>query len=220
MKLKVFAIITGLSSLASAASTLQFSATTGTTLGVLTNLQSSMSDATSAKIWGVLVDTSAAQDGFLTSGSYQLGASLAASTQTVLSSLSGVSNDVLAIASAGMLSSTNTTLDGGTVGSLARPGSITLAYTNGIAVGQKFALIWFDTTINTAGTVVASGAKYGLLTNAAFVLPADGTAAFDFRPNFVGVDPVNTANLSVVPEPSAALLGVIGVFGLLRRRRN
>lgn len=87
--------------------------------------------------------------------------------------------------------------------------------------GKAFSLFWLE------------GGKAGLLSDAQFILPPDGsTVTFD-NP-FVGVDPVRTAGLAYsgtsgtstgpavnfVPEPSAALLGAIGALGLLRRRRN
>lgn len=227
----LFALILGSVQLAHGASVITISSVTGAGNGVLTNLQSSTSNATSTKVWGFLVDTSAAQDGFLGTGLYSPGASLASATQTILTTLVGGNpvntNDVLAIAANIMVNSDNATLDGGTIasGTLARPLSLTLNYTNGIAAGQQFRLIWFDTTVNAAGTVVAGNAAYGLLSNAVFVVPGDGTANLNLTSNFVGVDPVRTASNTfapgaAVPEPSAALLGMIGALGLLRRRRN
>ncbi|WP_035609659.1 PEP-CTERM sorting domain-containing protein [Haloferula sp. BvORR071] len=80
---------------------------------------------------------------------------------------------------------------------------------NGIAVGQAFSIVWFDSSTNKAGS----------LSNAQFLVPADGqTVTYDAP--FVGVDPVRQAsNISFVPEPSSLLLGALGVFGLIRRRR-
>jgi len=228
MKLKYsIALILGMVPLAHGASTVTFSAVTGASNGVLTNLQSSSGNATSTKVWGILVDTSAGQDGFLATSTYLSGFSLAASVQSVLTTTTGGiptnTNDVLLIASALMSNSNNATLDGGTLasGTLARPLSINFAYNNGIVAGQHFSLIWFDTIVNAAGTTSAQGAAYGLLSNAAFIIPSDGTVNLNLTSNFVGVDTVHLANQTLVsvPEPSAALLGALGALGLLRRRR-
>ena len=87
---------------------------------------------------------------------------------------------------------------------------------NGIGTGDAFRIIWFDTTV-TGGTALA-GQEYGTLENAAFLIPGDG-ATVPFTTLFAGADPLKQMTHTFVPEPSAALLGLLGVAGLLRRRR-
>lgn len=100
-------------------------------------------------------------------------------------------------------------------------GTIAFDLVGSAGAGDAFRIVWFD------------GSKLGELADASFILPADGQIVTLDAP-FVGVDPTRNAGLSylgtaaasngdgitIVPEPSAALLGVVGALGLLRRRRN
>jgi hypothetical protein len=102
---------------------------------------------------------------------------------------------------------------------------------------KNFAIVWFD-TLTTAGTdTVASGA-FGIARGADWTLPAADSGSFTFGTGVTNLDQLtlgatatapsgqgvafatNGASLSVIPEPSAALLGALGALGLLRRRRN
>ena len=111
---------------------------------------------------------------------------------------------------------------GGEAGALGKIGSLSnINLGPGAVTGSRFAVVWFDRSLTSATGTVAGGTKYGLLTDSSFVVPASGVtsnlSAFFEAPG----DPVKPANtVTVVPEPSAALLGAIGALGLLRRRRN
>jgi hypothetical protein len=223
MKLnKIALLVTSLlaTSLASqGAATLTFSAVSGATAGVLTNLAGSNGTVNQARAWGILVDTSG--DGFKLGEYMAASNSMVAASKNVLSIASGVTDDVLYIAPAMMVNSNNATLDGGSLatGNLARPTTFTSMGTPNGSVGQAFMLVWFDNAA-ALGTAAKDGDKYGAFRLPSFTIPADG-AAVSFAPNFVGVEPVRLADQSFlpVPEASTALLGALGALGLLRRRR-
>lgn len=115
-------------------------------------------------------------------------------------------------------------------------------------LGKNFAVVWFDGLL-TAGAPAnaASGSKFGIIRGNDWTFPiADVAGALTFNStdsggattlfqvsgatragstttgfaSTVGAGTVAAASFSVVPEPSAALLGALGVFGLIRRRRN
>jgi len=107
--------------------------------------------------------------------------------------------------------------------------------------GQRFSLIYIPSlgSASTNANVVAS-TTYGIVSGSDWFLPAvnggesfsfsatdSGGATSFFRVTVAsGVATNDTyasstgANLTLVPEPSAALLGAFGALGLLRRRRN
>ena len=107
-------------------------------------------------------------------------------------------------------------------------------YAADMAAGDKYAIVWFDsTTLGTSPT--SGGTKYGAWTkNGAgptdgTLLPVDPgsyTTAATGPAGIFGADnsgigqSLKTASLVAIPEPSAALLGIVGALGLLRRRRN
>jgi hypothetical protein len=196
--------------------TLQFASTSS----VLTNLQNSAGQTNQTLVWGIVVDTTG--NGFAP-GTYSPGFSVSdnavgnSPNGQFLSTASGASDDLLFISSNLMtLSGTGDNSTG-----FARPTNLTsLNYVNGVTQNDNFALIWFDFTTKT-GQVAGEGSKYGFLTNAGFVLPADAGSSVTFAPLFAGPDPARPANLTfgVIPEPSTALLGLLGVLGLVRRRR-
>jgi hypothetical protein len=82
------------------------------------------------------------------------------------------------------------------------------ALSNGVAAGQSFRLVWYD----------AATDRLGVLASAQFIVPADGQTV-TYAQVFEGVDPVRSATNIAFPEPSTALLGVLGALSLLRRRR-
>lgn len=166
--------------------------------------------------WGILIDTT----GNGISPNLYEGFNYSTGLQ-VLSTSSGVTDDVLFIGTAGSLMTLTTNAnDGGAIG-LNRIGAIAgVPYTNGVSLGDTFSIIWFNKT--TLGGTASAGEKYGVYQNAALVLPADGTASQPYTSVFTGADTLKTQGFTVagVPEPSVALLGAVGVIGLLRRRRN
>lgn len=208
------------------------------TSGALSNFatgagtSSDVSNVTNRMVWGILVDSSG--NGF-TAGGYNSGFSLAANnTGIALSDKSSVlTDDVLYIASAVMASS-STAIDAPAPGEVAANQNRLLSFTSlnynvglGVTAGDKIAIIWFDTT--TLGGTAPNGMKYGVFqlphttdgTEFVDVLPTDNGGSYVFAPAFAGSDSLKTMAFTAgVPEPSAALLGAIGVLGLLRRRRN
>jgi hypothetical protein len=91
------------------------------------------------------------------------------------------------------------------------------AYTN-----KPFAIIWFD---STSKSDLAPGLNYGLIRNSDLASPnliapsPDTGGEVSFSSNFSGVESISSTNLTLVPEPSTALLGLLGLAGLLRRKR-
>ncbi len=195
---------------AQAASTLSF----GSSSIFATNWANGVGTGGTTMAWGIVIDT--AGNGFA-SGNY-LPSFNYASGQQILSTSGGASDDVLFIGASGSLMTLTTNAnDSGAIG-LNRIGAIaSVPYTNGTTAGDAFAIIWFDKTALTGSSV--NGQKYGVFTNAGFVLPSDGTASQPYTSVFTGADTLKTQNFALVPEPSAALLGALGVLGLLRRRR-
>jgi len=198
-----------------AASTLTF----GSSSIFATNWANGAGTGGSLLAWGIVIDTDG--DGF-DSSSYFEGTNYATGLQTMKLSASTNSDDVLFVGSSGNLMTLTTNAnDSGAIG-LNRIGAVaSVPYTNGISQGDSFAIIWFNKTA-LGGSAVA-GDKFGVFTNAAFIMPSDGTASAPFTSVFTGADTLKTMNFSfqgeVIPEPSAALLGAVGALGLLRRRR-
>lgn len=83
----------------------------------------------------------------------------------------------------------------------------------GVARGSDWVFPNSDSgTFTSSGTDVAGATSYYQINMAT---PASGSDNFRTMANSTG-----SAAFTVVPEPSAALLGAIGALGLLRRRRN
>ncbi len=180
-------------------------------------------------VWGVLVDSGG--DGFdgltftnfdggslATTGDYDSGVSTASNLSgTALSSISTslATDDFLFVPTVKM--STGGTFDNAT--GLSKITSISnMVYSGNIAAGDSYAIIWFNQTANGA---TADGLKYGVYRESWMTLPAD-PGTYNVSSNFVGDESTKSMNLTLgvaVPEPSAALLGALGVLGLLRRRR-
>jgi len=222
MKYSLFAAAVALLGVSEGAMTLQFASTTA----VLTNLQNSLGQTNQTLVWGIVVDT--AGNGF-SSGTYAAAgfnitdnaAAGTAPNGQFLSKFEGgvttLTDDLLVIST--NLMSLSGTGDGST--GFARPTNLVgLNYVNGVTQGDAFGLIWFDYTTKT-GQAPAIGDNYGFLSIPAFVLPADAGSSLSFASNFSGVDVARPANLELlgVPEPSVMLLGALGMFGLVRRRR-
>ena len=105
--------------------------------------------------------------------------------------------------------------------------------------GKNFAIVWFDTGTTPANTTgnVANGTKFGIVSGSNWQAPASSPGGtFNVGTAFTAITDGSTSTaaqagqsvvfstygttFTVVPEPSAALLGAFGVLGLLRRRRN
>jgi hypothetical protein len=104
--------------------------------------------------------------------------------------------------------------------------------------GKRFSLIFLP-SLTSASTNVVASTTYGVISGSDWILPAvNGGESFSFSSTdnlgagsffrvtvAAGVATNDSfasssgANLTMVPEPSAALLGAIGALGLLRRRR-
>ena len=188
--------------------TLQFSNTTNSTA----NFANGVGTGGSTLLWGVVID--AGGNGFNTS--YEPGLSYTAGLQT----LAGT-DDVVWIQGTMILFTDTQVTNGQADGQAVGDNRVTTASgvsfgVNGIGTGDAFRIIWFDVTAQ--GGTAQAGQKYGTLENAAFVIPGDGSTV-PFTTFFAGADPLKQMTHTFVPEPSAALLGLLGVAGLLRRRR-
>ena len=184
--------------------------------GMLTNIADFGGSTANGLLWGVIVDS--AGDGFDTS--YAPGNVLNTTLSGVL--FGGSNDDVLFIDTA--VTTTNVPTAQGGPGAITQISSLVLnaAIGAGVNAGDAFMVIWFDRPL-TAGATTQGGQHYGTFTTAGgapapFVMPPDG-ANQPFQANFVGADPVRTANQTFVPEPSSMLLGLLGALGLIRRRR-
>ena len=232
MKLKLTLLVTAaLTVVSQGAVSLQFSNTTN----ALTNFMNGAgTSANSALVWGILVDT--AGDGFdggAEQTPYDEGFSLAATTNPLSLTVSnGVATDDRLYIAAGFLSA-NTTIDsaGGSVNRALTMGN--MSYIAGVAAGQRYSIIWFDST--TRPTATTEGLKYGIYTppstnftsgaytGAANVLPPDPGSYTTLPAVFAGADDAKTMGFSLgvaVPETSTSLLGAVGALAVLRRRRN
>lgn len=93
-------------------------------------------------------------------------------------------------------------------------GNISVAFTQAGYQGNQD---WTELTTSYVTTAADIGKTVGIsFGNDAGNPNGNGTQDYDGTPNYVYMD---DASLSVIPEPSAALLGGIGVLALWRRRR-
>lgn len=233
----IIASVLGMAGLTQAAVTLQFSDTTNYLTNFATGAGSTSTtpgaaaasaiatNGSNRMVWGIIVD--GGTDGFNGASGltpYKSGFSLAANTSgislsTTTTGLDSVStNDVLYIAGA-VMASNSSALDGSSL-NMNRLLSFTgLTYSGAVAQGKSFAIVWFDKT--ALGGNSTDGLQYGVFATG-LTLPAD-PGTYNLASNFAGGDAVKTqayALNTIVPEPSSALLGMVGALGLLRRRRN
>lgn len=207
-----------------AVTTLQFASSAE---GFLTGLANSSGQINQTLVWGIVIDT--AGNG-VKPGEYLSTSLTYSDTQLLpkgqsLSTEDGTTDDLLLISA--NLMATVGTADNST--GLAKPTNLNVYYSGDFvdgnaainsAGGQQFWLIWFDTTTKT-GQAVTKGDRYGMYRIPAFEVPFNtvgGTSSY--ASNFLGPDPANLASLTFVPEPSSALLGLLGAASLLGRRRR
>lgn len=230
MKLLKYTLIASLLSVANATITMQMSSTSS----YATNFANGAGTGGTTLVWGIVIDTSG--NGFAGSAAtpYMQGFNYAgnAATPYVLSTTSGVSDDVLVMSST-LMNLTTTTTDSGSAG-LNRITNITgLTFTSGITAGDTFRIIWFNQTALTGAS--ALGTKYGMFEMpAAPITVAAGTTiagntlgadpgTYSYAPAWAGADALKTMDFTLgqaIPETSTTLLGAFGALALLRRRRN
>ena len=100
---------------------------------------------------------------------------------------------------------------------------------NGVFAARNYALYWFPGASYGGGNTATIGTQVGGIHSTGtpvfdvngMTIPPDGATVFQ---GFATTDQggnVNPANVHawVIPEPSAALLGVLGAVGLIRRKR-
>lgn len=95
-----------------------------------------------------------------------------------------------------------------------------ISYTGNLGQGDSLGLLW----LTQAQGVIVAGSRFGVYVSPSLAMPADPSSVSRsfLELQFGGTIPdggLSTTN-TVVPEPSAALLGALGALGLLRRRRN
>jgi hypothetical protein len=217
MKIKVL-LLAALASLGAAqgAVTLQFS-TTSIYVGGFQNGSGDFNGPEARMVWGVIVD--GAGDGLdHTTTNYASGFSLASNaTGTDLTLVGGAATDDRLYIAGAVMAQNASAIDGAAVGDNRILTFSNLNFGGSAGAADHFYVVWFDVT--ALGGTAGDGLKYGILDNAIFNLPNDGSTT-PFSAPFEGADPSKPMNFFVgVPEPSVALLGVLGVFGFLRRRR-
>ncbi len=190
MKLKTLILAAIAATLGSASATVTLTFNKGGFLGE--------TGQTTGITWGIVVD--AAGDGLdgLTPPGYRAGFTLA--NNTILTG----SNDDFLFLSAG------TTVGAGGGGFLTQVAGVT------DAEGRAFGIIWFDSTVQ-AGETAGQLDTYGFYTQANFIIPAPGASVT--IPGITNTPTNALLPFGVIPEPSAAILGAVGLLGLLRRRR-
>ena len=213
------------------------------------------SSTTSARMWGIIVDSS--NDGFdgvgtasttsvnggtlySSSGStvnstYQGGFSL--SPTTVNNAPSGQAMKVAGNATDDILFLSSNLM--ALVGGEYRLTNITnLTFSGEVTAADKYLVVWFDDLKDSSGNSLTALSSSTVVSSGRFGLWGDttGTTAVNstILPNdpgtytgtttgpagmFAGTETNMASTLTLVPEPSAALLGAVGALLLLRRRR-
>jgi len=120
-------------------------------------------------------------------------------------------------------------------------GALDLSTISGWNTGDPLALMWFP-TLTTASSTITAGTEYGFYRNStavdstqAWVTPADPTSNYllgfftkdgsELSPGASASNVASVGNASltvggVVPEPGRFMLGMLGMLGLVMRRRR
>lgn len=170
--------------------------------------------ATNGMRWGIIIDTSG--NGF-GAGSYDV---FDQGTNGFVNVNSLATDDYFVTTGLSTNSASATGSDSAvTAGAITQLSNILgPTFPSGVNAGDAFRLIWFDGT-------PAAGSYYGMMSDASFLIPADGSTV-SFASIFAGdSDPIKSANLqfpgaAVVPEPSRMMLLGLGFLGLFFRRRR
>lgn len=194
----------------SASVTLQFSSPT---FGMATNWADSSGVGGSRLVWGIVIDT--AGNGF--DSHFFQGVNFAtAGGQSLLTPEGNASDDYLWLSS-NLMATPNATYDGMVPGNNAITNITSIGYNSaGVNAGDAFAIVWFDRT--SFSGISNYGDAFGIFTDSSFIIPPDSYTV-SFAPLFAGADSLKLMTGSLVPEPSTALLGLLGIAGLIRRRR-
>ena len=213
------------------------------------------SSTTSARMWGIIVDSG--NDGFdglgnasissvnggtlySSSGSavnstYQGGFSLSPTTAGNAPSgqamkVAGNATDDILFLSANLMA---------LVGGEYRLSTITnLTYSGDVTASDKYLIVWFDDLKNSSGTSLTTLSSSSVVSSGRFGLWGDTTGSTAVNstilPNdpgtysgvttgpagmFAGTETNMASTLTLIPEPTSALLGAVGALLLLRRRR-
>ncbi len=169
----------------------------------------------SSLVWGIIVD--ADNDGFDFNGAgYNPGVSLASGAQVLTTGAGNQASDDFLYISPALMQLTANTNDGAAIGMNRVTGIANMAMTGNVGTGDNFVIVWFDRT--ALGGAAQGGDKFGIFGNPAFTLPAE-SATQPYTSVFGGPEALKPMGFTFVPEPSSALLGLLGAVGLLRRRR-
>ncbi len=198
---------------ASATVTLQF----GSTSIYATNWANGSGTGGANMVWGIIIDT--ARDGFdFNSSGYFFNLSITAGGQSLKDGQGAASDDFMVISPALMTNVPNTN-DGATLGQNRITALASVPYgESGIDVGDSFVIVWFDRTA-LGGGQTGYGERFGIFSNPSLTIPADAQT-FSYASAFTGPDALKPMSFGFIPEPSSALLGLLGATGLLRRRRK
>ncbi|MEP2777609.1 MAG: PEP-CTERM sorting domain-containing protein [Luteolibacter sp.] len=209
---KTIGVLAAMVTCCGATVTLTFNSPFSQTGGVASGFANAASTPMNGLVWGVIVDTD--NTGFYTS--YDA-FTPALNTVTVLGNMGFATTNVLITSQVGTTNlagqfefdgSFNQVNEGGD-GGLSGVSDIAVDGTNGVNTGDKFRLVWFDPSGNSAG----------FIDDGSFILPAD-TSATDYSAIFRGPDAAKPATgIAIVPEPSTLLLSAFGALALLRRKR-
>lgn len=222
-KLAITFVSAALALSANAAVTYQFSSTAN----FATNFLSGSGANNSLMVWGIVVDTqsngfagASAETPYDAGFAYSANGGNGVTLSTVnAANVTTASDDVLYISS-NLMNLTTSNVIGELVGVNRITNLSSINYAGNVGSGDAFRIVWFD--VNALSGNSADGTKYGLYQMPSLnTLQAD-PGTYNVSAAFGGADSSKSMGFTLgtaVPEPSVALLGALGVFGLVRRRR-